>query len=120
MGLRTLIRAATNATYLRRLLRAQEAATVALEQQTKVLTSLGKVIASASGQQWSALTPARPTDVDEQEDHSGVSYADDDLLAKVEAVQEDYLTRFGRPISEEEALHVVADHQRAAEEPFQS
>jgi len=120
MGLRTLFRTATNATYLRRLLRAQEASTIALEQQTKVLHALGKVIATASGQQWSALTPARPPEGVEQDDHSGVAYADDDLLARVEAVQEDYEERFGRPISDEEALQVVADHERAAQEPFQS
>ena len=111
---RSLLRAHSSSRMLRRLLRAQEATAVGIQEQNAILSSIGKVLATATGQQWSALTPARPPEA--EEDLSGLSYVDDDLLGKVAAAQEDYQDRFGREISDTEALRVVADYEQAQRE----
>ena len=117
-ALLTPLRTLTNARLLRRLLRAQESTATALHQQNRTLAAIGKVLASASGQQWSALLQDRPPDEawDEGKDESGVSYVNDDLMGQVETVKRDYEARFGRIPDDDEALKVVADHQMAQRE----
>ncbi len=124
MGLRsatrallTPLRTATTARYLRRLLRAQEAQAAATTQQNRILDALGQVLARASNQQWMVHLPPEDAPLDPlalEEDAAGVFYPDDATAAAIETIQEDYLARFDRDLSDEDARAIHTEHLQAA------
>ncbi len=94
---------------LRALLTEQRRTAEALEALVATMDRLGQMLAAAHHQSWVSVR-RRSADTP---DESSVGSPDDGYFAQVEAIQADYLARFGREISEDEILSVYADHQAA-------
>ncbi len=94
---------------LRALVTEQRRTADALETLVGRIDQLGRMLAAAHHQSWISLHTLQSAPTDE----SSVGSPDDGYFAQIEAIQEDYLARFGRGISEDEILSVYADHQAA-------
>ncbi len=110
------------ARYLRELLRQQVRQTAALESLTISLNGIGRILAQNSHVPWADHLPRRPDDqvMPPIDTGGGVNGDPDGFFADLEAIQEDYLERFGREITDEEALKVYEDHQQAREGTVES
>ncbi len=110
---RDALKRGTTARLLRSLLREQTRGSDALEQIAIALNGIGRILAKNSNEPWQDKVTRVPDEA--FEDHSSVGAPDDQFFADFEAIRDDYATRFGREISDAEAMEVYEDHRKARE-----
>jgi len=110
---RDALKRGITARLLRQLLREQARGSNALEQIAVALNGIGRILAKNSNEPWQDKVTRVPDE--EFDDRSSVGAPDDQFFSDLEAIKEDYETRFGRGIGDQEAMDVYEDHRRARE-----
>lgn len=98
-----------NRRLLRRLVASQEQSAQALEHISATLEAIGRLMAASAGRPWESIRrPEQPA-----EDRSSIGSPDDRYFADLEAIQDDYLQRFGRDVDDEELIRIYTDHRES-------